>query len=209
MSFHFTNPYLFPMEQASVTQHASLPSKIIMIGLDGAGKLTMMNSFGQEVVCEIPAIGYCKQKVVEPLSNLEIISWDVGADKSKPLWKFFFESAKAIIWVMDSKDPYNREWEAKQELDWFLEQETLQNCPLLVFCNKSNVEGAKSPETIAEALHLKRLDSSRPWKVLPSVATSQEGIRDGLEWLQEVMQDPKSFIPALMNERQNVKSARK
>ena len=89
----------------------------------------MMNSFGQEVVCEIPAIGYCHKKWW--LTNLEIISWDVGADKIKPLWKFFFESAKAIIWVMDSKDPYNREWEAKQELDWFLEQETLQNCPLV------------------------------------------------------------------------------
>ena len=198
------------MGQASATQHANLPSKIIMIGLDSAGKSTIMYSLGQEVVCEIPTIGFCMEKVVEPLSNLEIISWDIGgSDKIKVLWKFFFESAKAIILVMDSNDPFKREWEAKQELDWFLEQETLQNSPVLVFCNKSDVEGAKSPEMIAEALHLNRLDSSRPWKVLPSVATSQEGIRDGLEWLQEVMQDPKSFIPALMNERQNVKSARK
>ncbi len=63
-----------------------------------------------------------------------------------------------------------------------LSEEELKGVPLLVFCNKQDVEGALKPEDISEQLGLAGGEKSRPWSVRGSCATKGEGLEDGLDW---------------------------
>ncbi len=64
-----------------------------------------------------------------------------------------------------------------------LSEEELKGAPLLVFCNKQDVEGALKPEDISEKLGLAGAEKTRPWSVRGSCATKGEGLEEGLDWL--------------------------
>lgn len=63
-----------------------------------------------------------------------------------------------------------------------LSEEELSGVPLLVFCNKQDVEGALKPEEISEKLGLAGGEKGREWSVRGSCATKGEGLEEGLDW---------------------------
>lgn len=63
-----------------------------------------------------------------------------------------------------------------------LSEEELSGVPLLVFCNKQDVEGALRPEEISEQLGLAGGEKGRDWSVRGSCATKGEGLEEGLDW---------------------------
>jgi ADP-ribosylation factor-like protein 1 len=63
-----------------------------------------------------------------------------------------------------------------------LSEEELAGVPLLVFCNKQDVEGALKPEDISEQLGLAGGEKGRDWSVRGSCAIKGEGIEEGLDW---------------------------
>lgn len=63
-----------------------------------------------------------------------------------------------------------------------LSEEELAGVPLLVFCNKQDIEGALKPEEISEQLGLAGGEKGRDWSVRGSCATEGEGIEEGLDW---------------------------
>jgi signal recognition particle receptor subunit beta len=63
-----------------------------------------------------------------------------------------------------------------------LSEEELADVPLLVFCNKQDVEGALKPEGISEQLGLAGGEKGRDWSVRGSCAVKGEGIEEGLDW---------------------------
>lgn len=50
---------------------------------------------------------------------------------------------------------------------------------LLVFANKQDIQGAMTPEQVRDELQLTKL-KDRLWNVVPSCATTGEGLLDGL-----------------------------
>jgi ADP-ribosylation factor-like protein 1 len=63
-----------------------------------------------------------------------------------------------------------------------LSEEELAGVPLLVFCNKQDVQGALKPEDISEQLGLAGGEKGRDWSVRGSCAIKGEGIDEGLDW---------------------------
>ena len=63
-----------------------------------------------------------------------------------------------------------------------LSEDELSGVPLLVFCNKQDVEGALRPEEISEQLGLAGGEKGRDWSVRGSCATKGEGLEEGLDW---------------------------
>jgi len=63
-----------------------------------------------------------------------------------------------------------------------LSEEELAGVPLLVFCNKQDIEGALKPEEISEQLGLAGGEKGRDWSVRGSCAIEGEGIEEGLDW---------------------------
>ena len=70
-----------------------------------------------------------------------------------------------------------------------LSEEELKGVPLLVFCNKQDVEGALKPEDISEQLGLAGGEKLRPWSVRGSCATKGEGLEEGLDWYLDLLID--------------------
>lgn len=63
-----------------------------------------------------------------------------------------------------------------------LSEEELSGVPLLVFCNKQDIEGAAKPEEISEVLGLAGGEKGRDWSVRGSCATKGDGLEEGLDW---------------------------
>lgn len=98
--------------------------RIIILGLDNAGKTTVMKKVSGDDVTEIsPTVGFNIQTLEYNGYLLNI--WDVGGQKSiRPFWRNYFESTDGIIWVIDSVDKYRLE-ECKLQLRDILSQEKL------------------------------------------------------------------------------------
>lgn len=100
---------------------------------------------------------------------------------SRPYWRCYFPNTSAIIYVIDSAD-HARIGTSRTELLTMLAEEELKGVPLLVFCNKQDIEGALKPEDISEQLGLAGGEKTRPWSVRGSSAKKGEGLEEGLDW---------------------------
>lgn len=63
-----------------------------------------------------------------------------------------------------------------------LSEDELSGVPLLVFCNKQDMDSALKPEEISEQLGLAGAETARQWSVRGSCATKGEGLEEGLDW---------------------------
>lgn len=111
--------------------------RILILGLDGAGKTTILYRLQVgEVVTTIPsmlfsflhrhvlrsrfaAIGFNVEQVT--YKNLKFQVWDLGGQTSiRPYWRCYYSNTDAIIYVVDSSDR-ERIGISKQELVSMLE----------------------------------------------------------------------------------------
>jgi len=161
--------------------------RILMLGLDSAGKTTILYRLQiGEVVSTIPTIGFNVETV--QYKNIKFQVWDLGGQSSiRPYWRCYFPNTSAIIYVIDSSD-HSRLQTSREELLTMLSEEELNGVPLLVFCNKQDVEGALKPEEISDKLGLAGGEKGRDWSVRGSCATKGEGLEDGLDWLVNAIQ---------------------
>ncbi|XP_078103740.1 uncharacterized protein LOC144516382 [Sander vitreus] len=158
------------------------PVRILMVGLDAAGKTTLLYRLKlAEVVSTIPTIGFNVETV--EYKNISFTVWDVGGQHIiRPLWRHYFTNTQGLIFVVDSNDP-ERIKEAADELHRMLEEDELRGVALLVFANKQDLPRAMSVSDITEALGLSGL--SQPWSVQASCAVSGTGLVEGLDWLSD------------------------
>eukprot|EP00345_Euplotes_harpa_P000781 CAMPEP_0168324974 /NCGR_PEP_ID=MMETSP0213-20121227/4414_1 /TAXON_ID=151035 /ORGANISM="Euplotes harpa, Strain FSP1.4" /LENGTH=141 /DNA_ID=CAMNT_0008327375 /DNA_START=55 /DNA_END=480 /DNA_ORIENTATION=+ len=135
--------------------------RILMVGLDAAGKTTILYKFKLgDVVTTIPTIGFNTETV--EYKNIKFTVWDVGGQyKIRLLWRHYYENTQAIIYVVDSNDSERIE-EAREELAGMLADDTLKDAALLVFANKQDLPGAQTSTEIAEGLGLHTL-KGRKW----------------------------------------------
>jgi small GTP-binding protein len=155
--------------------------RIIMVGLDGAGKTTILGRLKLgETQTTIPTIGFHVDTV--EYKNLKLTMWDVGGQfRLRTLWHHYFQNCDAIIYVVDSSDRA-RVAEAAQELHRALDHNDLRDATLMVFANKQDLPNAVSTAEMIDALSLRRL-SGRKWYVQGCTATTGTGLWEGLDWL--------------------------
>ncbi|KAG0709836.1 ADP-ribosylation factor [Suillus ampliporus] len=160
---------------------ATQETRLVMIGLDAAGKTTILYKLKLgEVVTTIPTIGFNVETV--EYKKIAFTVWDVGGqNKIRPLWKYYFNDAQAVIFVVDSSDR-DRIAEAKEELRGLMNDDQLRDALLLVFANKQDLPGAMSASELTDKLDL-RTFRQRTWYMQSTCATSGEGLYEGLEWL--------------------------
>ena len=157
------------------------PSRILMIGLDNAGKTTVLYKLKLgEVVTTLPTIGFNVETV--EYKHISFTVWDVGGQtKIRPLWQHYFENTDAVIFVVDSSDKERME-EAREELESILQDDRIRNASLLVFSNKVDMPGSLTTSEVTDKLGLHK-HRAREWFIQATCAVTGEGIVDGLEWL--------------------------
>merc|ERR1712014_221302 len=99
--------------------------RILMVGLDAAGKTTILYKLKLgEVVTTVPTIGFNVESV--KYKNISFTVWDMGGqDKIRNLWRVYLKGSAGIIFVVDSTDKM-RITEARHELTKLLEEEDLK-----------------------------------------------------------------------------------
>merc|ERR1712166_203666 len=109
--------------------------RILMVGLDAAGKTTILYKLKLgEVVNTIPTIGFNVETV--EYKNIVFNVWDVGGqDKLRALWRHYYLGTEGLIYVVDSSDR-DRIEEAREQLHKMLGEDELKDAVLLVFANK-------------------------------------------------------------------------
>ena len=159
--------------------------RILMLGLDGAGKTTILYQLKLgETVKTIPTIGFNVEIIEHKNFNFNI--YDVGGqDKIRVLWKHHYQNTDGLIFVVDANDR-DRIDEAAEELKKLLEAEELKDCPVLVYANKEDLNGALAPGEVTEKLGMGQL-KGRTWLVQGASATTGQGLKEGLDWMASAL----------------------
>ena len=133
--------------------------------------------------------------------NIKFQVWDLGGQSSiryalfcfsvtmerlslfshRPYWRCYFPNTSAIIYVIDSADTARLQT-SRSELLTMLSEEELNGVPLLVFCNKQDMEGALKPEEISEQLGLSVGEKGRDFIFIVSCSTKFDGFYEGFYW---------------------------
>lgn len=154
--------------------------RILILGLDNAGKTTIMKRFNGEDISTIsPTLGF-NIKTLEH-RGFTLNFWDVGGQKSlRSYWRNYFECTDAVIWVIDSADR-RRMSDCSTELHSLLQEERLAGATLLLLANKQDLAGAFSCAQIADTLQLSAV-SSHHWRVVPCSAVTGHNLSAGIDW---------------------------
>ncbi|XP_028915160.1 ADP-ribosylation factor-like protein 2 isoform X2 [Ornithorhynchus anatinus] len=123
--------------------------RLLILGLDNAGKTTILKKFnGEDIDTISPTLGFNIKTLEHRGFKLNI--WDVGGQKSlRSYWRNYFESTDGLIWVVDSADR-QRMRDCRRELENLLVEERLAGATLLIFANKQDLPGALSSSAIRE-----------------------------------------------------------
>ena len=151
-----------------------------MVGLDGAGKTTILFKLKLgEVVQSIPTIGFNCETI--EFKNQKSVIWDIGGqDLIRPMWKHYYQNAEGIIYVVDTSDKKRVEF-AKNEISKMLAQEDLVGVPLLVLANKQDI-GLLTVKEVISRMELERV-MGRPWHCQGTSALNGNGLVEGFTWL--------------------------
>jgi ADP-ribosylation factor-like protein 2 len=147
--------------------------RVLMLGLDNAGKTTVVKQLkGEDVRSVSPTLGFdiCTMAHGEYTINI----WDVGGQQTiRAYWRNYFEATDAIVWVVDSAD-ISRIAACRAELETVLNEERLAGASLLVLANKQDLAGAVDAPSIAALLGLNSdaIGRKRHWHVVPCSAVA-------------------------------------
>ncbi|RNA21446.1 ADP-ribosylation factor 2 [Brachionus plicatilis] len=158
--------------------------RILMLGLDNAGKTTILKKFnGEDINTISPTLGF-NIKTLEH-KNFKLNVWDVGGQKSlRSYWRNYFESTDGLVWVVDSADKL-RMADCKQELHSLLQEERLAGATLLVFANKQDIPGSLTSEEIRKLLDLDNI-TTHHWQIQGCSAVTGENLVEGIDWLMDL-----------------------
>jgi small GTP-binding protein len=163
-------------------------ARILMLGLDNAGKTTLLHKmkFGEVVTNSVPTVGFNVETV--EYKRLKMTVWDVGGqDKIRILWYHYFEGSNAIVFVVDSTDSARFE-EAKYQLYKLLDSNELVGAPLLVLANKQDIVGHAHPaHVVVDKMDLRQI-RDRTWYCQGCSAATGEGIYEGMDWLSRQLE---------------------
>ncbi|KAF2756898.1 ADP-ribosylation factor-like protein-like protein 2 [Pseudovirgaria hyperparasitica] len=174
----------------SILRKARLKDKemrILMLGLDNAGKTTIVKRIMNEDVNTVsPTLGFIIKTIEYDGYKLNI--WDVGGQKTlRTYWKNYFEKTDTLIWVVDATDRERME-DCATELKGLLQEERLTGASLLVFKNKSDVPGAMTEDEVRESLQLDSIHT-HTWNIMACSAITGLNLKEGLEWVVKDAKD--------------------
>ncbi|XP_074520591.1 ADP-ribosylation factor-like protein 11 [Halichoeres trimaculatus] len=157
-------------------QSYSSSPQVILMGLDSAGKSTLLARLltGQEMETS-PTIGF-NVGTLDLDKKTSLTVWDVGGQRSmRPNWRYYLDECKALVFVVDSSDRA-RMPEAQKALKKILSDEKLRGIPLMVLANKKDLPGSMTIREISNQLDL-QAQTERMWEVQACSALKGLGLQ--------------------------------
>ncbi|KAM4622973.1 ADP-ribosylation factor 1-like isoform 1-T2 [Discoglossus pictus] len=163
-----------------------LNARVVMFGLDGAGKTTILYRMKlNETVRTYPTVAY-NVETLESANGMSLTVWDVSTGaKGRPLLRFYLPDSHGMVFVVDSTD-VERLDEAEEMLFGLIQDDAATFMPVLVLANKQDLEGARSPSQIALDLKLDKY-TYKKCEVHGCCATTGEGLLEAMDKLSEMI----------------------
>jgi len=160
--------------------------KVLMVGLDAAGKTTILYRLrlGKEVEVN-PTIGFNMETI--KVGKIDFATWDVGGgDKIRLIWRHYAKDCSCFIFVIDSTDK-DRIDLAKKELHRVFREEVWKDVKLwLILANKKDVEDCLTPGQITEILELDKFEN-KIWRVQATSGKTGEGLKEAFDWMADTL----------------------
>ena len=159
-----------------------------MLGLDNAGKGTLLRSMSGELEMSMPnikTVSGVESAVHGNMTLSTLVSWDLGGRRqARALWRQYYQKADALVFVVDCADKRRME-ESHNEFEDLLKEEDLLDKPVLIYANKQDRVAALSGQEVTDLFGLRTL--RRKWHVQESSIKTGTGVHEGLEWLTEAV----------------------
>lgn len=168
------------LESAYKLRPYSEPQRIVMLGLDAAGKSTILCSMnlGNNTTVK-PTIGFNVDEVHIPGTRVSFVVWDLGGQESlRIIWRQYLQGIAGLVFVVDSAD-VSRIQEARSCLQALIRDPNLAGVPVALVANKQDLADALSVSQLEELLSLRSLSPIRnPYLISPTIALSGQGVTE-------------------------------
>lgn len=202
--------------RACVNAKDTSNKRILVLGLDGAGKTSVLHRILTKPEEEpdfktTPTIGFnVEQILLGATKKINYTLWDVGGqDKIRNLWRHYFSGVSGLIFVIDSSDT-ERISEAGEELLKVVNNPEMKSVPFIILANKQDEKKALKIEEIKKKIELDKISNfRRKWDILPCSAVNGEGVIEGLESLNlkvRLAKEEKMKTAATLN-RNNIRKS--
>jgi ADP-ribosylation factor-like protein 3 len=159
--------------------------RILLLGLDNAGKTTILKSLCNEDPTETAPTRGFNVKTIQA-ESFKFNVWDIGGQKEiRQYWENYYDNADALVWVVDCADEPRLE-ETSVELTQILGSAKIGPCPVLIFANKQDLATALPADQVTVALDLHKI-RDHPWQIQGCSALKGTGLEEGLKWLVQTI----------------------
>eukprot|EP01083_Nonionella_stella_P182031 653821_1 len=154
--------------------------RISLLGLDNAGKTTLVQQLKTgKIMMEKPTV-YCQTEAID-FKNISLVFYDVpGHTTRRAQWSDYYDMTDCVLWMVDSADA-NRMSESRDELRRVALDEKLKDVPFVVLANKVDHANALDIKEISAQLKLNELEHK--YHLQAASVVKRIGVNEALDWI--------------------------